>query len=292
MSVLQQHVLALNVSAFQEYVLPPDMSVQQQHMLALDVSVIQQYGIPREMPVLQQHVLALNVSVMQLSVLPLDVSVLQQPVCGSRSVHYIANYCVPLQAVLPQDMSVLYWSWTCLLYSNRRCPWTCPLDSSLHLHPRRCLAYSSLCCSRTSLQEDVLHLFVLFCADPRGCLSTGAYTLKKNFSIFPSPAGISLTKLSLGGNNDVIFKLFPPRESLVSDIPAGDGNIEKLFLQCMLHLSMCFCADPGGLLSSRVYAAPVLLCCSWICMSSIALVAHLDVPIICGLFVESMFSMR
>jgi hypothetical protein len=23
--------------------------------------------------------------------------------------------------------------------------------------------------------------------------------------------------------------LFPPRESLVSDIPAGDGNIEKLF---------------------------------------------------------------
>ncbi len=24
--------------------------------------------------------------------------------------------------------------------------------------------------------------------------------------------------------------LFPPRESLVSDIPAGDGNIEKLFL--------------------------------------------------------------
>ncbi len=40
---------------------------------------------------------------------------------------------------------------------------------------------------------------------------------------------MSLTKLALGGNNDVIFKLFPPRESLVSDIPAGDGNIEKLF---------------------------------------------------------------
>ncbi len=43
---------------------------------------------------------------------------------------------------------------------------------------------------------------------------------------------MSRTKLSLGGNNDVIYKLFPPRESLVSDIPAGDGNIEKLFLQC------------------------------------------------------------
>jgi hypothetical protein len=40
---------------------------------------------------------------------------------------------------------------------------------------------------------------------------------------------MSLTKFSLGGNNDVIYKLFPPRESLVCDIPAGDGNIEKLF---------------------------------------------------------------
>jgi hypothetical protein len=52
---------------------------------------------------------------------------------------------------------------------------------------------------------------------------------KKSFSIFPSPVGISLTKLSLGGNYDAIYKLFLPRESLVSDIPAGDGNIEKLF---------------------------------------------------------------
>jgi hypothetical protein len=40
---------------------------------------------------------------------------------------------------------------------------------------------------------------------------------------------MSLAKLSLGGDNDVIYKLFPPRESLVSDIPAGNGNIEKPF---------------------------------------------------------------
>ncbi len=52
---------------------------------------------------------------------------------------------------------------------------------------------------------------------------------KKSFSIFPSPAGVSLTKLSLGGNNLYMTSLFPPRESLVSDIPAGDGNIKKLF---------------------------------------------------------------
>jgi hypothetical protein len=56
---------------------------------------------------------------------------------------------------------------------------------------------------------------------------------KKSFSIFPSPAGMSLTKHSLGGNYDVIYKLFLLRESLVNDIPAGDGKIEKLFLRCI-----------------------------------------------------------
>jgi hypothetical protein len=29
------------------------------------------------------------------------------------------------------------------------------------------------------------------------------------------------------------IKLFPPRESLVSNIPAGDDNIKKLFLPCI-----------------------------------------------------------
>ncbi len=61
---------------------------------------------------------------------------------------------------------------------------------------------------------------------------------KKSFSLFPSLAWMSLTTLSLGGNTDVIYKLFPPRESLVSDIPAGDGNIEKLFLQCAVWFGL------------------------------------------------------
>jgi hypothetical protein len=39
---------------------------------------------------------------------------------------------------------------------------------------------------------------------------------------------MSLTKLSLGGNNFYMTSLFPPRDR-VSDIPAGDGSIEKLF---------------------------------------------------------------
>jgi hypothetical protein len=42
---------------------------------------------------------------------------------------------------------------------------------------------------------------------------------KKSLAVFPSPAGMSLTKLSLDENNLIILS----RESLVSNIPAGDG---------------------------------------------------------------------
>jgi hypothetical protein len=47
------------------------------------------------------------------------------------------------------------------------------------------------------------------------------HTVKKRLALFPSPAGMSLTNLSLAGYN--YNKLFPARESLVSDIPSGDG---------------------------------------------------------------------
>jgi len=46
--------------------------------------------------------------------------------------------------------------------------------------------------------------------------------------MFPSPAGMPLLKLSLAGNN----KLFPARDSLVDDIPAGHGKIANFILQC------------------------------------------------------------
>jgi hypothetical protein len=53
------------------------------------------------------------------------------------------------------------------------------------------------------------------------------YTVKKLFGI-PVPSR-DVTKLSLGRNNLFMTSYFPPRESLVSDVPAGDGNIEKIF---------------------------------------------------------------
>jgi len=50
---------------------------------------------------------------------------------------------------------------------------------------------------------------------------------KKRLAIFLSPAGMSLTKLSLARNN-LFINLFPAMESLVSDIPDGDGEIANL----------------------------------------------------------------
>jgi hypothetical protein len=50
------------------------------------------------------------------------------------------------------------------------------------------------------------------------------YSVKK-LSIFPSPAGMALTKLSLAGNNSII----PGHKSLVSDIPARDRKMYNIF---------------------------------------------------------------
>jgi hypothetical protein len=56
---------------------------------------------------------------------------------------------------------------------------------------------------------------------------------KKMVREFPVPSRDVNTKLSMGGNNDVITELFLPRGSLVSDIPAGKGKIVNLFLRCI-----------------------------------------------------------
>jgi hypothetical protein len=56
---------------------------------------------------------------------------------------------------------------------------------------------------------------------------------KKKVREFPVPSRDVTTKLSLGGNNDVITELFLPWGSLVTDIPAGDGKLGNLFLRCI-----------------------------------------------------------
>jgi hypothetical protein len=59
---------------------------------------------------------------------------------------------------------------------------------------------------------------------------------KKKVREFPVPSRDVTTKLSLGGNNDVITELFLPKGSLVRDIPAGDGKLVNLFLRYMIDL--------------------------------------------------------
>jgi hypothetical protein len=55
---------------------------------------------------------------------------------------------------------------------------------------------------------------------------------KKRFTSFPSPAGMSLTKLPLGRNNSVMTSLFPPIESFVVTSRLGTGNFRTFFLRC------------------------------------------------------------
>jgi hypothetical protein len=59
---------------------------------------------------------------------------------------------------------------------------------------------------------------------------------KKRFTSFPSPAGMSLTKLPLVRNNSVMTSLFPPRASLVVTSRVGTGNSRIFFLWCTLQV--------------------------------------------------------
>ncbi len=56
------------------------------------------------------------------------------------------------------------------------------------------------------------------------CKCMSSIHRKKRFPSFPSPAGMSITKLPLGRNNSVMTSLFPPRESLVVTSHPGWGR--------------------------------------------------------------------
>ncbi len=72
---------------------------------------------------------------------------------------------------------------------------------------------------------------------------------KKRLAVFPPQPGCHLPNSPW----PEIFKLFRARESLVSDILAGDGKTTKLFLQCVDHswvvllvgAAVCSPAGPG-----------------------------------------------
>ncbi len=79
------------------------------------------------------------------------------------------------------------------------------------------------------LLTKVIQICSLWTGDP-----SRLYTVKKKVREFPVPSRDVTTKLSMGGNNDVITELFLLRGSLVSDIPAGDGKLGKTFFYGVL----------------------------------------------------------
>jgi hypothetical protein len=63
---------------------------------------------------------------------------------------------------------------------------------------------------------------------------------KKRFTSFPSPAGMSLTKLPLGRNNSVMTSLFPPRESLEVTSRLGTGNSRPFFYGVSIQITSTY----------------------------------------------------
>ncbi len=59
----------------------------------------------------------------------------------------------------------------------------------------------------------------------------------------------------------VIIKLFPPREILVSDIPAGDGSVANLFLRCKYCNFVCQQFHPRIGVCGKVSNGDDLLVC-------------------------------
>ncbi len=72
----------------------------------------------------------------------------------------------------------------------------------------------------------------LLCLCRPFCIFERSLHRKKRVTSFPSPAGMSLTKLPLGRNNSVMTSLLPPRESLVVTSRLGTGNSQTFFLRC------------------------------------------------------------
>ncbi len=94
---------------------------------------------------------------------------------------------------------------------------------------------------------------------PAGSLSSSQPHPKKRFRSFPSPAGMSLTKLPLGRNISVMTSLFPPRESLVVTSRLETGNSRTFFLRCRLA---AFLGQPFSLRPHWVQRREIFCVCS------------------------------
>jgi hypothetical protein len=116
----------------------------------------------------------------------------------------------------------------CAIFYVKDFPLNC--DNFVLLNVRTLLQQSSPNAIERRLVGLLLLHFLIF-PERGGGWGVDSAHCKKRFEVFPSPAGMSQTKLSLDGNHLLIP--VPSRESLVSDIPAGDRKTANLFLQCL-----------------------------------------------------------
>jgi hypothetical protein len=92
---------------------------------------------------------------------------------------------------------------------------------------------------RVSLQDRIIQYRHVHCTSTINTSYKIQIHRKKRFTSFPSPAGMSLTKLPLGRNISVMTSLFPPRESLVVTSRLGTVNSRTFFCGVLLYLYMC-----------------------------------------------------
>ncbi len=78
------------------------------------------------------------------------------------------------------------------------------------------------------------------------------YTVKKKVGEFPVPSRDVTSKLSLGGNNEVITELLLPRGSLVSDILAGDGKTHEPFFMMYTSSVLGLCRNAKGFYTRNI----------------------------------------
>jgi hypothetical protein len=127
----------------------------------------------------------------------------------------------------PHISGVLYWlnlnsgtPWLTGGARKKKILWECPSYISVYFPNPKTAEVRCLHLSNTGKVRGTDHSTV--CGGDVGFIHC-----KKRLFIFPSPAGMSLNKLSLAGNN--LITVFLAKKSLVSDIPAGDWKIDNIF---------------------------------------------------------------
>ncbi len=96
-------------------------------------------------------------------------------------------------------------------------------------------------------------------------LIVGSLHCKKRLAIFMPPAGMSLTKLSLAGNNFIYFQ--PGRARLATSRLGTGKSITFFTLYCILFslVTLCFvCRDWSPMATSRLWATSQARCLSLI----------------------------